>query len=500
MYTPPNAWYGSMLGGDPLVASAQAKQDDVSIPGVDPLVLLMSRTSYGIREEELTAARRAGYEAWLEYQLAHDAISDAELETVIQQNFPTVGMSTAQILQRVRDGGPQVEALQQLQAATLVRQVYSPRQLFEVMVEFWTNHFNVSGQDGVVRYYKTVDDREIRANAMGRFGDLLRANARSPAMLFYLDNYINIASGPNENYARELMELHTLGVNGGYTEEDVQNVARAFTGWTFTPYNPPQGSYSVQFTFVRARHDLRAKRVLGVDMPANRGIEDGNQVLDILINHPSTARFLATKLVRRFVADVPPAALVERVASVYMRTQGDIREMLRTILTSQEFINSGDLKIKRPVEFAVSTLRATGAQLTGNWARGVLETINALGQQHFGWPAPNGYPDVGGYWVNASAMLTRWNNALAIGNNTAAGIRWNADALVPATLRTPAEIVDRLAQRLLRRTLAPEDRAKFIEYAAAGARADAPLAAAARTPRIRELVGAMLSSPYFMYR
>ncbi len=499
MYTPPNVWYGSMLGGDPLTAQA-AKQDDASIPGVDPLVLLMSRTSFGIREEELTAARRVGYEAWLDYQLAHDAISDAEVETIIQQNFPTVGMSSAQIIQRVRDGGPQLEALQQLQAATLVRQVFSPRQLYEVMVEFWTNHFNVSGQDGSVRYFKTVDDREIRANAMGRFGDLLRANARSPAMLYYLDNYLNVASGPNENYARELMELHTLGANDVYTEDDVLNVARAFTGWTFTPYNPAQGFNSVQFTFVRARHDLRAKRVLGVDLPPNRGIEDGNEVLEILINHPSTAQFLAKKLVRRFVADVPPAALVERVARVYLRTGGDIREMLKTLLTSQEFIDSADRKIKRPVEYVVSMLRTLGAQLSGNWTRSVLETINALGQQYFGWPAPNGYPDVGGYWINASAMLTRWNSALAVGNGAASGIRWNADALVPPTLRTPVEIVNRLAQRLLRRTLAPDDHAKLIEYAAAGAAIDAPLAATVRTTRIRELVGAMLSSPYFMYR
>jgi uncharacterized protein (DUF1800 family) len=494
--------FGALLGGAPLEeANAAGKSDDPSLPPPDQLGLLLSRTTYGAREEEWQAARSAGYEAWLDYQLAPERIDTGALEAQIASLLPTSTMTSGQIIALARETNRQNQAADELRAATILRQVYSPAQLHELMVEFWTNHFNTNLGDAAVRFYKTADDRAIRRNAMGRFPDLLRANARSPAMLFYLDNYLNVATGPNENYARELMELHTLGVNGGYTEDDVKAVARAFTGWTFTPYAPERGLNDVSFVFVRTRHDTRAKTVLGVALPAGRGIEDGDDVLEILANHPSTARFIATKLLRRFVSDAPKDELVERIALVYRQTGGDIRAMLKAIFTADEFKASGDDKLKRPVEYVVSTLRTLNAALSGNWLRAVAETLNTLAQLHFNWPAPNGYPDVGGYWINASALLARFNFALAVGEGTFTGLRVDINAMLGSDTTTPEQIVDRLAARVLRRPLLPLDRGLLVQYAAAGDSGSSPIFnAALRQRRAREVLGAMLGSTYFMYR
>lgn len=497
------AYAGASFGEvGPGLGKSDVKDPGSRVPPPSELWTLLSRTTFGPTQQEFTGASAAGYEAWVEYQLAPEAIDASPVESLIANSLPTVAQTNGQILEAVQAGGPQLLAATQLTTATMLRQIYSPRQLFEVMVEFWTNHFNVFILDGNARYFKTVDDREvIRRHAMGKFGDLLRASAKSPAMLFYLDNFLNVATGPQENYARELLELHTMGVDGGYTEDDVKAVARAFTGWTFTPYRPQNGFNDVVFTFNRTVHDLGAKRVLGVDLPAGRGIEDGEQVLDILINHPSTARFIATKLVRRFVSDAPPASLVDRVAATYRDTGGDIKAMLRTILLSTEFRTSGDRKFKRPVEYVVSTLRVLGATLSGNWSRAVTDAIAALGQSYFQWAAPNGYPDVGGYWISSAAMLSRWNHALALGNGALAGITIDVNALLGTPLpRTPGELVDRLVQRVLRRSLSIDDRNRLVAFAAAGAPVEASMPPALRTQRAREVIGLLLASNYFMYR
>ncbi len=487
---------------DRTVGKSGTKDPGSRVPPPSEIWTLLSRTTFGPTQQEFDGASAAGYEAWVEYQLAPESIDASLIENQIANALPTVAQSTGQILAAVAAGGGPGVASNQLAFATLLRQIYSPRQLFEVMVEFWTNHFNINILDGNARYFKTVDDREvIRRHAMGKFGDLLRASARSPAMLFYLDNYLNVASGPQENYARELLELHTLGIDGGYGEQDVKAVARAFTGWTFTPYRPQNGSDDVVFTFNRAAHDVGAKRVLGVDLPAGRGIEDGEQVLDILANHPSTARFIAAKLVRRFVSDAPPTSLVDRVAATYRDTGGDIRSMLRTILLSSEFRTSGDQKFKRPVEYIVSSLRVLGATLSGNWTRTLTDTIATLGHAHFQWAAPNGYPDVGGYWISSAAMLSRWNHAFALGEGTASGIAVDIQGLLgsppPAT---PSELVDRLAQRVLRRGLSLDDRNRLVAFAAAGAPVEAVMPPALRSQRAREVLGLLLASNYFMYR
>lgn len=466
-----------------------------ALPAPDELVLLLNRTAFGIRPQELALAEQMGFDGWLELQLNPEQIDVGELESTLNRLLPTLAMSNAQLIGQVQANQNFFQALVELRTATLARQIYSGRQLFETMVEFWSNHFSVEHVSGPIRQFKTPDDRLIREHALGRFGDLLNVNARSPAMLFYLDNYANVASGPNENYARELLELHTLGVNGGYTEDDVKDVARAFTGWTINQ----RGDYN--FVFAGINHDFGAKRVLGIDLPAGQGIEDGQQILDMLAMHPSTAQFIATKLVRRFVDDNPPPSLVDAVAQSFLSSGGESRAMLRTIFHSAEFRASVDRKVKRPAEYIMGALRTLGIEVQGsNPYRQVNFYLEQLGQLPFMWPAPNGYPDVQGYWINTTAWLSRWNFAFAlVEGQLGSGIRIDALALAgPA--RQPAELVDRLAALIVKRPLLDEDRQALIELAAAGAPQELALDTRTLRLRVQELAAVLLASPYFHFR
>ena len=348
----------------------------------------------------------------------------------------------------------------ELHASRILRAVYSERQLQEVMVDFWTNHFNVFAGKGADRWLLPSYDRDtIRPNALSKFSTLLEATAQSPAMLFYLDNFQSVSPnananrgrgplrrlldekqprpqqqrrGINENYARELMELHTLGVDGGYTQKDVQEVARCFTGWTI--FQPRGGGAAVNammgegarrnagtFFFNQRVHDDGEKIVLGHKIPAGGGIKDGLMVLDILAHHPSTAKFIATKLVRHFVADNPPQALVDRAAATFTKTDGDIRETLKTIFFSKEF-NSTEAyraKIKRPYELVVSAIRTLGAETNGGPQ--THQWIARMGEPLYGFQTPNGYSDAAESWVNTGALLERMNFGLALANNRIPG-------------------------------------------------------------------------------
>ncbi len=338
-----------------------------------------------------------------------------------------------------------------LHASRILRAVYSERQLQEVMVDFWTNHFNVFAGKGADRWLLPAYDRDtIRPNAMGKFSTLLQATAQSPAMLFYLDNFQSVSPnmgqrlrapqqrkrGINENYARELMELHTLGVDGGYTQKDVQEVARCFTGWTI--FQPRGGATAVNallgeggqrnagtFFFNARTHDDGEKTVLGHKIPAGGGIKDGLLVLDILARHPSTAKFIATKLVRYFVADNPPPALVDRVAGAFTKSDGDIRETLKAIFFSPEFNSTAAYraKIKRPFELVISAIRALGADTNGG--PGTHQWIARMGEPLYGFQTPNGYSDAAESWVNTGGLLERMNFGLALANNRIPGTRVN---------------------------------------------------------------------------
>lgn len=380
----------------------------------------------------------------------------------------------------------------ELQMSRILRATYSERQLQEVMVDFWTNHFNVFANKGADRWLLISYDRDtIRPHTMGKFQDILRATAESPAMLFYLDNFQSVSptaqqpqrpaqmqglaqtrrldprlmtmsnnpqqqmpqqtQGPrrgiNENYARELMELHTLGVDGGYTQKDVQEVARCFTGWTiFAPRGAGAAASQLtnaggrraerlrenagKFYFNPRTHDDGEKTVLGHKIPAGGGAKDGLMVLEILARHPATAKFIATKLARRFVSDDPPKSLVDRVAQTYTKTDGDIREMLRTIFSSPEF-NSTEAyraKIKRPFELAISAVRTLGADTNGGPQ--FHQWIARMGQPLYGFQTPNGYSDVAEDWVNTGALLERMNFALALASNRIPGTRTDLSRFV----------------------------------------------------------------------
>ena len=304
--------------------------------------------------------------------------------------------------------------LDALQGQKLLRAVYSERQLQEVLTDFWFNHFNVDvrkidDRPVMVEYERDV----IRPRVLGRFRDLLGATAKSPAMLFYLDNWLSKDRGLNENYARELMELHTLGVDGGYTQADVVNVARAFTGWTMRKPHEATG-----FEFNDKMHDRAPKRVLGHTIDAG-GVEDGERVLDLLARHPSTARFIAAKLVRRFVSDDPPPALVDRAAKTFARTDGDVREVMRTILLSPEFLAPGArrAKVKAPFEYVASLLRATRASVTN--VRSFTGTIGSMGEPLYQCQPPTGYADRAGFWMNTGALILRLNFAQSLAANGA---------------------------------------------------------------------------------
>ena len=291
-------------------------------------------------------------------------------------------------------------------------------------------------------------------------------------MLYYLDNYANVADGPNENYARELMELHTIGVDAGYTQRDVSEVARCFTGWTI---DYREEGTDGQFLFDPDSHDAGPKTVLGVAIGGgDPGLLDGRRVLETLARHPSCARFIAAKLCRRFVADVPPAALVDRAAATFKATTGDIRAVLRAILTSGEFYASAEQKLRRPYEFLVAALRVQGAEVTSDGLDQILWSLYPLGQVPFEWEPPNGYPDAGAAWANTNGLLNRWNLASTFVLNWYDGVRVPVRGLVArANARTVGGFVDAIAAQLLQRGLDAADREKLVAYVGQGRAASA---------------------------
>ncbi len=343
-------------------------------------------------------------------------------------------------------GPPQVVA-RDLMEAKLLRAVYSNRQLQEVLVDFWYNHFNVFLDKGADRYLVTEYERNaIRPHVLGKFRDLLEATAQSPAMLFYLDNWQSAGAAPprrpfananrprrglNENYGRELLELHTLGVDGGYTQKDVTEVARCFTGWTII--QPQRGG---AFTFNPRLHDPCEKVVLGVTIPAGGGMQDGLRVLDILARHPSTAHFISWKLVRRFVADDPPPALVDRMARTFLKSDGDLRVVMKTMLDSKEFWSEGAFrsKIKSPLEVVASALRVSGAGIDS--AFNLVNQVAQLGQPLYRKQDPTGYSDSSRDWVNSAGLLARMNFAVQLANNRVPGVRMER-AIPAAELGSP---------------------------------------------------------------
>lgn len=419
-------------------------------------VHVLNRLGYGPRPGEVDAVLAMGVDAWIQRQLHPGRIDDAraaarvaalptatldtdallegyeiprEAKRAIQQKRAEMGEDPSEAdLRRARrelireyagdmKGSPR-QVVDELQQAKVLRAVYSERQLDEVLVDFWMNHFNVFANKGPEKFLVGEYERDvIRPHAWGRFEDLLLATAKSPAMLFYLDNWLSAdpeartllrprARGLNENYAREIMELHTLGVDGGYTQKDVTEVARAFTGWTIAGLRRGQP----RFAFNPRVHDGRDKLVLGRKIRGG-GMDEGEQVIHMLATHPATARFVSLKLARRFVADEPPAALVDRAAETFRRTGGDIRAVVTAIVTSPEFSSPAarGAKVKTPLELVASAVRASGAEVTS--ARALAQRIASMGMPLYQQQPPTGYKDTADAWVSTGTLLARMNFA-----------------------------------------------------------------------------------------
>ncbi|HLM60838.1 MAG TPA: DUF1800 family protein, partial [Pyrinomonadaceae bacterium] len=464
-----------------------------------------------------------------EMKAENDAKKQNELSAAERQKYQR---EVSELYKKYKLGRPQ-QITQQLNASRILRAVYSEKQLNEVMVDFWTNHFNVFSGKAATRWFLPHYDREvIRPNALGNFKDLLTATAKSPAMLFYLDNFESISPnaqtnggrqnpnrrlnqnnqnnqpdaarreqlkkqynltdaeldarlkqnqqnpiqprrmqrGINENYAREIMELHTLGVDGGYTQADIKEVARAFTGWTIIDARGyrrafasmangtedkrltrqarlaglPEDAESGTFFFNERVHDKNEKIVLGQKINEG-GIKDGEKVLDILVNHPSTAKFIARKLAVKFVSDNPSEALISRVAKAFQSSRGDIKTTLRALFTDKEFFAPENYraKIKTPFEVVVSAIRTIGADTNGAQIQAMLQK---MGEPLYGFQAPTGYPDTAEDWVNTGALLERLNFAIALASNRIPGTKVN---LKQFEAKDKAQILDRAVAVML---------------------------------------------------
>jgi len=406
---------------------------------------VLNRLTFGARPGDVERVQAIGLDKWIDQQLHPSAIDDRAAEAMLPQ-FERAPADADQKEVR-RFARQQVITLA---SEKVLRAMYSERQLQEVLVDFWFNHFNVyAGKGRTAIYLPAYEHDVIRPHVFDRFRDLLEADAKSPAMLFYLDNWLSadpdaaqrIAQmkgrrrfgrfakqqqqpppkqnkkqprGLNENYGRELLELHTLGVDGGYTQQDVINVARAFTGWTM--------DRDGNFRFVAALHDTGEKIVLGHKIKAGGGIEDGEQVLDIVASHPATAHHIAFELAQRLVADEPPPALVDRAAARFRETKGDLREVVKTIVTSPEFLLPGvrNAKFKMPFEFVVSAVRTTGASVSD--ARAFVQTLQQLGEPLYMCQPPTGYHDTADAWVSAGGLVTRMNFATRLASGNMPGV------------------------------------------------------------------------------
>ena len=422
---------------------------------------VLNRLAFGARPGDIDRLTSIGVDRWIAQQLQPERIPDMVLEQRLD-GYETLSWSTAEVMRRAGRSVSMEERRQEgrrlmaeLTSQRILRAAESERQLHEVMVDFWMNHFNVFAGKGIDRFLLTSFERDaIRPNIWGRFEDLLLSTAKSPAMLFYLDNARSVASpenrrgmarmvsrgGLNENYARELMELHTLGVDGGYTQRDVTELARVLTGWSID-------RESGAFVFRRPLHDQAAKEVLGVKLAPGGGIEEGERMIRFLAAHPSTARHIALKLSQRLVADDPPPALVERVAKRFRETRGDLRETVKAVITSPEFNDPKyfGAKIKSPFEYTISAVRALGGTIINPLPLG--RELQKMGQPLYMAQPPTGYADDAAAWVNSGALVARINFALALTGNTIPGIRVDSDTdplaaagidLTPETRRTLA--------------------------------------------------------------
>lgn len=437
---------------------------------------LVRRITNGVTADEMTLARKLGFQGYLNYQLNWSKIDDSAVQNHVSTTYPYALMDSAQLY--TLDQG---QVSTQFQQATLYRAAFSKRQLYERMAEFFSDHFNI--EYATVEYMKVPDERDVpRKFALGKFPDMVRASAHSPAMLEYLDNTRNRRNNINENYARELMELHTVGVDGGYTQTDVRELSRCLTGWTIA-------SRGVAFNFDPNGHDWTQKVVMGQVIPAQPtnsgqlGMRDGDMMIDYLVAHPKTAEYLSKKMLRWLLRYDPTPEQLATVASVYSSTQGDIPSMIRAILTPENLL-AAPAKYRRPYTYILACLRATNPTILR--LQNVTGTqLRQVGQTLFAWGPPDGYPDTAEYW--SGGALPRWNFASYLSTNT-------TDVVVDInrfmTNPTPTGVVDSINGALFAGEMPDALRTQLIAYAQGGT---------LNATRAREVLSLALSSSTFQW-
>ena len=455
---------------------------------------VLNRLGFGPRPGDVGRVLDRGVERYVREQL--DPAPDAELDVRLSP-FPSLNYSIAQALGIDSPRG--VQLLDEAYAGKLIRAVHSRNQLEEVLVDFWFNHFNVYIIDGFQRFSTIAYERDaIRPHALGRFRDLLGATAEHPAMLYYLDNYLStvtrtdpatgaLRQGLNENYGRELLELHTVGVDAGYTQEDVFDAARCFTGWTIDNVRD-----SGRFVYRPANHDSGTKQIFGLNLPGGGGREDGDKLLDYLAQHPATARFVSRRLVERFVSDDPPQRLVNKCAARFLGTGGDIRAVMKALIESPEFWAeaSGPGKPKNPFEFVVSALRALDAQVTESAF--LARALQGMGMPLYGSLPPTGYSNKGADWLNPSSHLNRLNFALDVAVGSIRGASVNVPAMIRnhgVDPRDPAAVAAFMSEQVFARAMSPRTYSAASSVGVAG-----PVSVAGR------VAGLCLASPGFQRR
>jgi uncharacterized protein (DUF1800 family) len=424
---------------------------------------LLRRTTYGVTPQDVAEVKRIGIDAWIDRQLDPASIPDPGGDGV-NQLYPYLAMDIRQLRRSVPDD-KRNDPSWQLGRATIGRQIWSSRQLEELMVDFWANHLNIQnpfdgGWDNRTDWDRTV----IRKHALGRFSDMLLASARHPAMMRYLDNAASDKRSVNENYGRELLELHTVGIDGGYNESDVRNCAYVMTGRTV--------DRDGNFVYDPRRHWTGAVKVMGFAHPnkkAAEGLAVGDALVRYLAAHPSTANYVARKLAVRFVCDNPPGPLVERLAQAYLQNGTAIVPVLRILFRSIEFWIATGLKTRRPLENMVASARVVGVRPgsdTDEALSSMYDSADRLGHAPLAWGPPDGYPDVAGAWQSAHGMLGTWNAHRAMVQGKVRGLTYTPPEQLTAANRsgTAGGYIDAMAQRLVFQPLNPEQKAAVLKF------------------------------------
>lgn len=496
------------LGCEPTAPARSIDAPSASTSAARAQTHVLARAGYGADAYSSALIDAIGVAAYIDAQLRPSAIPDPEIDAMLAAR-PALSMTFQELVDAYPlDGDTAALPILQLFEMKILRSVHARRQLEQVLVDFWFDHFNVFGADGIVLHAVIPYERDaIRPHVVGRFEDMLRAVASSPAMLYYLDNYQSTKDGfvfmgerrgLNENYARELLELHTVGVDAGYDQQDVIDVARAFTGWTIGPrqFTDPSG-----FLFWPAAHDVDEKSLMGeLRLAAGGGIEDGEDVITYLARHPRTADFLCTKLVVRFVDEVPPPATVQACATAYLAGDGHLGDATRAILLSPEFLDArhAGAKVKRPIHFVASLLRATGLEVDGasvtipgtpprelRMLDVAASFVESMGEPLYLAHPPTGFPDDSGHWASAGGLVTRFKLVEAL---VALGLLDDVDWSLAAF--DNASIVDAVAGRLLPGGVDAPTRAAVLAHLG-------PYTGFPASLRTREAAALILSSPDF---